>query len=502
MKTSGGLDAELATKISDEYWRLNNLYKIKPKSGPPITFVFNSVQKYLYRNMHNRNVILKARQMGFSTFWQIYFLDKALFNSGVQVGIIAQKQTAATDIFENKIKFAYDNLPAELRQVRVQQSDSKRELSFSNDSKITVDLSLRSGTYNYVHISEYGEICANRPDKAREIKTGALNTVEASKYNIIAIESTAMGKSGHFWTLCRNNWNKTGPLTLMDYKFLFFPWWKAPEYTLDQKVPIPDEMSEYFSMLKEKHDIRLSNAQKYWYVKKSEEQEEDGEDDNDMKREMPSYKEEAFDRAVRGAIFHKQMDFLEKEGRIGDVPHTPGIPVETFWDLGKGDFTAIWFMQRVNGENRFIDYYEFNDEFLDHYFLELQTRARERKYIYGRCYLPHDGGNETVIGCAASMFRDAGFKPLVGTRVQDKEDAHRAARKALPTVRIDATKCKRGVDCLKNYKRKWNEQVGDFGGAVHDWASHGSDAFMEYAMNYRGSAVKEPINYRNQKRYA
>lgn len=491
------MNKEFAEKLSDEYWRLNNLYKIKPKSGPPITFVFNSVQEYLYRNMHNRNVILKARQMGFSTFWQIYFLDKALFNSGVQVGIIAQKMTAATDIFENKIKFAYDNLLPEIKAMRAEQSDSKRELSFSNDSKIVVDLSLRSGTYNYLHISEYGEICAERPDRAREIRTGALNTVAADIDNIIAIESTAMGKSGHFWELCRNNWNRTGPLTLMDYKLLFFPWWKAPEYTLDAKVDIPDELTAYFAELKEKHGIKLTNGQKYWYVKKAEEQ------DEDMRREMPSYKEEAFEQAVSGAIFYKQIDFLEKEGRICDVPHTPGIPVETFWDLGKDDSTAIWFMQSVNSEIRFIDYYEFNDEFLDHYFLELQTRARERKYLYGRCYLPHDGGNETVIGCAATMFRDAGFKPLVSPRVTDKQIAIRAGKQKLPTVRIDAAKCKRGIDCLKNYRRKWNEKAEMWSdNPHHDWASHGADAFMEFAMNYKGSAVKEPINYRNQKRYA
>lgn len=497
------MNKEFAEKISNEYWRLNNLYKIKPKVGPPITFVFNSVQEYLYRNMHNRNVILKARQMGFSTFWQIFFLDKALFNSGVQVGIIAQKQTAATDIFENKIKFAYDNLPAELREARVQQSDSKRELSFSNDSKIIVDLSLRSGTYNYVHISEYGEICANRPDKAKEIKTGALNTVAAEPENIIAIESTAMGKSGHFWTLCRNNWNRKGKLTLLDYKFLFFPWWQAPEYRLETRVPIPDELSEYFAELKEKHGIKLSNAQKYWYVKKAEEQEEDGNDDDDMRREMPSYKEEAFEQAVRGSIFHKQMDFLEKEGRIGDVPHVPGIPVDTFWDLGKRDSTSIWFMQSVNGVKHLIDYYEFSDEFLDFYFLELQTRSRERKYIYGRHYIPHDGGNETLVGCAETMFYEAGFTPYVGDRVPDKHIAIRATKQMLPTVRIDQARCKKGIDCLKNYRWKRNENEKEWSSTPHhDWASHGADALMELAMNYQGPANVVKINYSKVRKYA
>ena len=62
-------------------------------------------------------------------------------------------------------------------------------------------MSLRSGTLQYLHVSEYGKICAKFPDKAREVRTGALNTVD--KNGIVFIESTAEGQDGHFFELCQ-----------------------------------------------------------------------------------------------------------------------------------------------------------------------------------------------------------------------------------------------------------------------------------------------------------
>jgi hypothetical protein len=85
--------------------------------------------------------------------------------------------------------------------------------------------SLRSGTLQYLHISEYGKLCAQYADKAREVRTGALNTLQAGQ--VVFIESTAEGKEGYFFELCEAGQAKQrmgARLTPLDFKFHFYPW--------------------------------------------------------------------------------------------------------------------------------------------------------------------------------------------------------------------------------------------------------------------------------------
>lgn len=157
---------EVKEKLSDPWWRLTNLYYIKDKHGKKIKFNPNWAQKFLYNNMWFMCVILKARQLGMTTFIQIFMLDRCLFNSNVAAGVIAHNREDAEDFFDKKIKFAYDQLPEAIRNERKATSDSAKMLAFSNGSSIRVGTSLRSGTYQYLHISEFCKICALRPDRA------------------------------------------------------------------------------------------------------------------------------------------------------------------------------------------------------------------------------------------------------------------------------------------------------------------------------------------------
>lgn len=120
------------------------------------------------------NLILKARQVGISTFVSLLFLDRCLFNSNQHAGIIAHTREDAEMLFR-RVKFAYDSLPAEIKTLRMANTDNARELQLSNGSTLRVGTSMRSSTLQYLHISEFGKICAKYPDKAREIVTGALN---------------------------------------------------------------------------------------------------------------------------------------------------------------------------------------------------------------------------------------------------------------------------------------------------------------------------------------
>ncbi len=105
----------IMTKLSNPRWRLNHLYKIQNEKGELVTFRMRPAQRQLFRSMHNKNIILKARQLGFSTAIDIYLLDRALFIPHLKCGIVAQDKQAASEIFRTKIAVPFDHLPDWLR---------------------------------------------------------------------------------------------------------------------------------------------------------------------------------------------------------------------------------------------------------------------------------------------------------------------------------------------------------------------------------------------------
>lgn len=186
--------------------------------------------------MHDCNIILKARQLGITTFFCIFLLDKVLWTGNTQCGIIAHTLDDASNLFKDKLKYAFDQLHPGLRKLFRPIGDSAKELSFSHGSTIRVGTSLRSATNQYLHISEFGKICAKYPERANEVMSGALNTVHVGQK--IFIESTAEGKEGHFHDLWKRAWEQhlSGkPFGPMDFKPFFFPWFSEPRYTLGVK---------------------------------------------------------------------------------------------------------------------------------------------------------------------------------------------------------------------------------------------------------------------------
>jgi hypothetical protein len=158
------------------------------------------MQSQLLDEMSECNVVLKARQLGCTSFVQLIMLDACLFNSNIRCGTLAHRLDDAKTIFRDKIRYPYDNLPEALKAAVPIVKDASDELFFGNNSAIRVSTSMRSGTLQYLHVSEYGQLCAQFPDKAREVRTGALNTVQAGQ--VVFIESTAQGREGHFYEMC------------------------------------------------------------------------------------------------------------------------------------------------------------------------------------------------------------------------------------------------------------------------------------------------------------
>lgn len=465
--------ATLKKNLKNQLWRLENLYWIKNENGEKVKFRLNDTQRKLLKGMWYLNIILKARQLGMTTFIQIYILDCCLFFANKTAGIVAQGQQYAEDFFNDKIKFAYDNLPESIKRLRPARTDSARELSFNNGSVIRVGVSLRSGVHQYLHISEFGKICAERPDRAREIVTGALNTVHQGNY--IWIESTAEGAHGYFYDMVEEA-KGLEHHTKMDYKLHFFPWYEDPKYSLDEHVELNTEATDYFTRLEQKTGIVLTGGQKGWYVKKKASQQDD------MFREFPSTPEEAFKAVNRHAIYGPELAKVYKEERICALPYDESLPVHFYYDLGrsKTDSTCIWFGQKKRQQYRFIDFYQNWRKPVSHYYRVIQ----ERGYIMGTFFLPHDGDtNDFDMEDYEDKLRELGAKDVqVVPRIKHINLGIEAVREILPFCYFDETKCDEGLNGLKNYQYQYDEKLATIKSPLHNWASHPADAFRTFAQ--------------------
>lgn len=222
-------------QLSSKLWRLTHLYHITDKSGKEILFNLNWAQQQLFDREWHQMLVLKARQLGVTTYFAINFLDDCFWYKNTHAGIIAHRKEDAEDIFKKKVKFAYDKMPKWTRAFNSATNDRVGELSFENGSSYRVSTGFRSGTYQRLLVSEFGKICAKSPDVAKEIITGSLNTVSSDQ--IVAIESTAEGREGYFYDFCQKAeaLQQSGrPLTKMDMRFFFFPWYEEPSYRLEQ----------------------------------------------------------------------------------------------------------------------------------------------------------------------------------------------------------------------------------------------------------------------------
>ena len=482
MDDGGNAAGRLAARLGDRSWRLSNLYWILDKQGKKVLFSPNSAQRRLLGRLHYLNIVLKARQLGFSTLIQILMLDLCLFNSNTQAGVIAHNLEDAKAIFDLKIKFAYDNLPDWLKNERRAVSDRAQELAFNNGSRIRVATSLRSGTMQFLHVSEYGKICRKFPDKAKEVKTGTLQTVAPGQF--VFIESTAEGRFGDFFDMtqtARRRSHDPRPLSQMEYRFHFFPWFEDPAYIADPTTPISDSVLEYCNKVETQTGAKLSREQRAWYYLKSLELGED------MKQEYPSTPDEAFEQAIEGAYYTKQMTLLRKQGQIRPIPLAPSVPVDSFWDIGWNDHNAIWLMQRVAGQYRFLKTYQNSGEGFEHYL----NWIRSHGYLQGKIYLPHDAQlqRQTATGgeCAVDHFYKMGVRAqdiIIVPRVALIKDGIEAVRQILPTVWMDAAGCAEGITALDSYRKEWNDRLGVWKDTpLHDENSHLSDAFRQFAQS-------------------
>lgn len=189
-----------------------------------------------------------------------------------------------------------------------------------------------------------------------------------------------------------------------------------------------------------------------------------------------------FEASVEGAYYADEMAKAEAEKRITRVPIEPTVRVDTWWDLGIDDATAIWFVQDVGKERRIVDYLEVSGEGLP----QIAKRLDAKGYRYGRHILPHDA-EARELGTGVSRIETLHALGVNNTEVipaQAVADGINATRLMLSRCWFDAERCERGLEALKQYRREWDGKRQVWRERpLHDWCSHAADAFRYGALS-------------------
>jgi phage terminase large subunit len=200
--------------------------------------------------------------------------------------------------------------------------------------------------------------------------------------------------------------------------------------------------------------------------------------------------------AIEGAIYQDEMAYLEAQRRIIALPHEPLLQVNTYWDLGKRDATAIWFIQHAQGEeHRVIDYYENTGKALRHYAEIVVNRG----YEYDEHYLPHDVQvSELIAGITrVDALIEYGLTNIVTVpRVKEIATGIDATRHILKQCWFDKEKCALGLRALKSYQYEYDDKLMSYkrDKPLHNHASNGSDAFRQFAQSWSTPIESVPLD--------
>ena len=490
-----GVDSveELYEKLKDRLWRLNNLYWIRDEDGKCIKFKMNRIQMMLYLALWWMNLVLKSRQHGITTFVAIYFLDECFFNSNTLAGIIAHKLKDVQKIFRDKVKYAYNKMPEVLRKKNPAEKNDTTELILANGSSLYVGVSMRSGTLQLLHISEYGWLCAHAPRKAREIIAGAVETLHEG--SVLIIESTAEGADNDFHLLCKAALKQKAEktrLTRLDYKIHFYPWYVkdsnilSPEET--KRVVINDKMKEYFHKVETVTGDIISPEHKAWYTKKKATLR------SEIFKEHPSIPDEAFIANLEGAYWGHGMVKVKEDQRVGFYPWEKRNTVFTFWDFGT-IHTAIWFWQFIKEEIRSLEcFYDNSGQGLESHAKLLQ----DRPYVYAEHWcgwdLNKDNGSNRKNPTSGELILDDAKALGIDLQCLPKYSFQNrivAVRDILDKATFDEEGCGDiGVPALFNFRqakdlaRSTDERIVFGNNPVPGPENHIADAYSHGALAY------------------
>ncbi len=436
--------------LCSKLWRLNNLYTIVNKFGNRIPFKMNRAQHIVYAEhlRHPRLIILKSRQQGISTLWLVSFFDDACFLDDLSIGLMAQGLDEASSLLA-RTKILWETLNQEVKDFLklINISDNSKEFSFSNGSKIFIRTSFRSATLQRLHISEMGKIANDYPKRAKEVKTGSLQTIAPG--NVVIIESTGEGDNvfKHMWDTA---YLYTGRKTGKDFSPVFLSWLDDPDCTSSILQIIPDVYAKYFDELENQIGKILTIEQKNWWISTQRELKDD------VYQEYPATSEEAFFVTREGAYYAKfYIRHVRKNHRIISNLYDRNLPVQVAVDLGMDNYNVLTYFQYYEDAFRIIDEYYNSGEGIAHYV----TNMDEKPYNIDHLILPHDA---KVRGLNSGITREERFFELGMRNITVLErtslmDGIELVRKILETLRIDP-KCKYLIKCILNYSREWDDK--------------------------------------------
>lgn len=237
-------------KLRSKSWRLDNCYYIVNKQKKRQLFSMNKAQRFLHEQGGQFNDVLKARQLGISTYALIDCLDDACFSRNQTICILAHEQDAIKKLFRI-VRYAYDNMDDLIKPVIGRGGGSKYEIYFPEiNSRIYCDLESRGDTISRLHISEY----AFTKNKDAVLATIDAVPIESGK---ITRETTANGLN-HFYS----EWSDKDSI----YKKFFFPWYYMGIYKIDSD-PITDKTKEEIALIesaKKNYGIELTDQEIAW----------------------------------------------------------------------------------------------------------------------------------------------------------------------------------------------------------------------------------------------
>lgn len=472
--------------LKDRNWRIDNLYTIVTESGQEVKFCRNEAQRAYMAKRWSRDIIVKARKLGFSTLIDLLIADACFFRSNITAAIVDKSLDDAEKKLQ-MIELAYRRLRPDLAKANPCIKSNTEEMVFSNGSRVSVGTSARGGTPQILHVSEYGRISVDKPDAAREIQNGSIQAVPATGW--VALESTAHGRAGRFYEMATRadaKLKEGALLTAKDFRLHFYGWWLKPEYRLPNNlVVVSQELREYFGEMNAKLRLRgfapLDADQQAWYAQTRGDLGPD-----DTFEEFPTIYEECFFNSVLGSFWKKEISRAREDKRIGlPVPYDNTRRVNTMWDIGE-DCTAIIFYQTDGVRFRVIDYFEEEGGSIQAAATVLEDKRRDRGFVYDKHIGPHDLEHRDWANNAQTRKKtasDLGIKFEVVDQVLDKADSIDAGRRLLNMAWIDSVHCGLLVERFENYRKRWNKALQVFSAEpVHDMPSHGSDAWQQGAM--------------------
>lgn len=496
---------EFGERILDPWWRINSgaLYHIMTKDSPDqpgavIPFIPNPVQERLLRELHYRNLWLKARQIGGTTLASIAWLDHAQYNADQRCGIVAHDRDSAEAIFRDKVKFAYDRQPEVVKTAFPLATDSQTELLFAhNNSGFRVATSMRSGTVHRLHVSELGKLARDHPLRAREVMEGSLQAVPET--GIAIVESTAEGRSGQFYDLATRSEAATAQakaekrrLANGEYRFQFVGWFEDRRYRTDPSlVRISATEHAYFDGVEARMGVTLDREQRAFYIAKRDG--DFGGNAEAMWKQYPSTPEECWQTTTAGVYYASELALARNQGRITKIPFVSNVPVNTFWDIGNNDGTGIWVHQRIGVRHNLLRYFEGWGLGFAHYVAQLDDMADRlgAPIVWGRHFLPHDAEafRQGEVAPVSPLTVLQGLKPSwrweIVPRVRDVGHGIKITREAFGSFWFDEEGCKDGLAHIENYRQAWNSAVGGWTGEpVKDLHTEAADALRQLAQGW------------------